>query len=253
MPRHTEIIDEEDSDITLQMECWSEELSPAQLAAFESVENEYNSVRNKLNDVVKKSGSENIFSGELFSAYQVSGDLEKIGKPLAEYKKILKDDKAKAQAQLVAATTSTRSSRAIAKEKEVTKRRDYSRSSEKPVESLHEIDDAFDDDDDDYIPLSKKMNKSKEVVAPVKKDVKKVVLKNITPEKIVNVTPALQVRPSELTAIGGLTVGETPASTSKKLKEVVDLTKDDGGKVTADSREVSFNKLQVNLIFYLIN
>lgn len=245
MPRHTQIIDEEDSDITLQMECWSEELSPAQLAAFESVENEYNSVRNKLNDVVKKSGSENIFSGELFSAYQVSGDLEKIGKPLAEYKKILKDDKAKAQAQAVAATTSTRSSRAIAKEKEVTKRRDYSRNADKPVESLHEIDDAFDDDDDDYIPLSKKMNKSKEVVAPVKKDVKKATIKAITPEKIANVAP-LQVRPSEFTAIGGLTVGETTASTSKKLKEVVDLTKDDGGKVTADSREVSFNKLQVN-------
>lgn len=251
MPRHTQIIDEEESDITLQMECWSEELSPAQLAAFESVENEYNSVRNKLNDVVKKSGSENIFSGELFSAYQVSGDLEKIGKPLSEYKKSLKDDKAKAQALQVAAAaaTSTRSSRAIAKEKEVTKRRDYSRNSDKSVESLHEIDDAFDDDDDDYIPLSKRI-KSKEVVAPVKKDVKKAPIKALAPEKISNISIGPTVRPSELTAIGGLSVGETSASTSKKLKEVVDLTKDDGGKVTADSREVSFNKLQV--ILYLI-
>lgn len=247
MPRHTQIIDEEDSDITLQMECWSEELSPAQLAEFESVENEYNSVRNKLNDVVKKSGSENIFSGELFSAYQVSGDLEKIGKPLAEYKKSLKDDKAKAQAA-VAAATSTRSSRAIAKEKEVVKRRDYSRNSEKPVETLHEIDDAFDDDDDDYLPLSKRI-KTKEVVAPVKKDVKKAPIKALAPEKISTISLGPAVRPSELTAIGGLSVGETSASTSKKLKEVVDLTKDDGGKVTADSREVSFNKLQVNFYF----
>lgn len=246
MPRHTQIIDEEDSDITLQMECWSEELSPAQLAAFESVENEYNSVRNKLNDVVKKSGSENIFSGELFSAYQVSGDLEKIGKPLAEFKKSLKDDKAKAQAA-AAAATSTRSSRAIAKEKEVTKRRDYSRNSDnyKSVESLHEVDDAFDDDDDDYVPLSKRI-KSKEVVAPVKKDIKKMPIKALAPEKISTISVGPTVRPSELTAIGGLSVGETSASTSKKLKEVVDLTKDDGGKVTADSREVSFNKLQVN-------
>lgn len=249
MPRHTEIIDEEDSEITLQMECWSEELSPAQLAAFESVEKEYNSVRNKLNDVVKKSGSENIFSGELFSAYQVSGDLEKIGKPLSEFKKSLKDDKAKAAAAQAAAqaATSTRSSRAIAKEKEVSKRRDYSRNSDRSYDDSYPEVTEFDDDDDDYVPLSKRI-KNKEPVAPVKKEVKKTPAK-VVPEKISNITVGPTVRPSELTAIGGLSVGESSASTSKKLKEVVDLTKDDGGKVTADSREVSFNKLQV--IFYL--
>lgn len=250
MPRHTQIIDEEDSDITLQMECWSEELSPAQLEAFENVEKEYNSVRNKLNDVVKKSGSENIFSGELFSAYQVSGDLEKIGKPLAEFKKSLKDDKAKAAAA-AAAVTSTRSSRAIAKEKEVSKRRDYSRNSEKSVETSIDIDDAFDDDDDDYVPLSKRI-KAKEVAAPIKREVKKTTIKSAAIEKISNITVGPTVRPSELTAIGGLSVGETPASTSKKIKEVVDLTKEDGGRVTADSREVSFNKLQVHFFYIQI-
>lgn len=47
-------------------------------------------------------------------------------------------------------------------------------------------------------------------------------------------------RPSEATAIGGLTVGET------KKKDVVDLTKEEANsaKMTADSREVTFNKLQ---------
>lgn len=47
-------------------------------------------------------------------------------------------------------------------------------------------------------------------------------------------------RPSEATAIGGLAVGET------KKKDVVDLTKEDANaaKMTADSREVTFNKLQ---------
>lgn len=47
-------------------------------------------------------------------------------------------------------------------------------------------------------------------------------------------------RPSEATAIGGLSIGET------KKKDVVDLTKDEAGasKMTADSREVTFNKLQ---------
>lgn len=47
-------------------------------------------------------------------------------------------------------------------------------------------------------------------------------------------------RPSEATAIGGLTIGET------KKKDVVDLTKEEAAssKMTADSREVTFNKLQ---------
>lgn len=55
------------------------------------------------------------------------------------------------------------------------------------------------------------------------------------------VAEKLSYRPSESSAIGGLTVGST------KKKDVVDLTKDEGPsviKMTADSREVTFNKLQ---------
>lgn len=54
------------------------------------------------------------------------------------------------------------------------------------------------------------------------------------------ITDKTACRPSEATAIGGLTVGET------KKKDVVDLTKEDANaaKMTADSREVTFNKLQ---------
>ena len=47
------------------------------------------------------------------------------------------------------------------------------------------------------------------------------------------------VRPSEATAIGGLLTGSATKTTA-----IVDLTKDDGNKNVADSREVSFNKLQ---------
>lgn len=45
------------------------------------------------------------------------------------------------------------------------------------------------------------------------------------------------VRPTESTAVGGLSAG------TAKTSAVVDLTSDDG-KPAADSREVSFNKLQ---------
>lgn len=54
------------------------------------------------------------------------------------------------------------------------------------------------------------------------------------------VTEKLSYRPSEGSAVGGLTIGET------KKKEVVDLTRDEPvvSKIAADSREVTFNKLQ---------
>lgn len=50
------------------------------------------------------------------------------------------------------------------------------------------------------------------------------------------------VRPSEATAVGGLLTGSATKTTA-----IVDLTKDDGNKNVADSREVSFNKLQGNI------
>lgn len=47
------------------------------------------------------------------------------------------------------------------------------------------------------------------------------------------------VRPSEATAIGGLLTGSATKTTA-----IVDLTKEENVKNVADSREVSFNKLQ---------
>lgn len=51
-------------------------------------------------------------------------------------------------------------------------------------------------------------------------------------------SPAVQLRPTESTAVGGLNTGG-----SKSTNNVVDLTSDDGRSL-ADSREISFNKLQ---------
>lgn len=52
------------------------------------------------------------------------------------------------------------------------------------------------------------------------------------------------MRPTEASSVGGLTVGTDAAK--KKNPPIVDLTKDDN----SDATEVSFNKLQVNLLFW---
>ncbi|CAG9134723.1 unnamed protein product [Plutella xylostella] len=61
--------------------------------------------------------------------------------------------------------------------------------------------------------------------------------KTLAPSNVHSVVT--NVRPSEASAIGGLSTGNTAKTTA-----IVDLTKEDGNKNVADSREVSFNKLQ---------
>lgn len=58
---------------TLQLDCWEEELSPAQLEAYKKADDEHNSIQTKLNAMVKESGGEVVYSGNQYSAYTVSG------------------------------------------------------------------------------------------------------------------------------------------------------------------------------------
>lgn len=54
----------------------------------------------------------------------------------------------------------------------------------------------------------------------------------------------VQMRPTESTAVGGLSTGAATSTSNRNVSSnVVDLTSDDGRPV-ADSREISFNKLQ---------
>lgn len=59
--------------VTLELECFPDELSPIQLETYEKAEKEHNEIRSKLNQILRGSNSENIFSGNVFSAYQLSG------------------------------------------------------------------------------------------------------------------------------------------------------------------------------------
>ncbi|XP_077295216.1 zinc finger domain-containing protein relative of woc [Arctopsyche grandis] len=58
---------------TLQLECWEEDLSPAQLQAYEKADQEHNTIKNKLSSIVKESGGEVLYTGEECTAYTVQG------------------------------------------------------------------------------------------------------------------------------------------------------------------------------------
>ena len=218
---------DDDEAMTLKLDCWADELSPAQLAAYEIAESENFSIRSKLNEIVSSSGGENLFLGEIFSAYQVPGPalgLETISKPISA---VRKETKAKQ----------------LAEEKRAKQEREAARRREKAQDIVHNEDVDEDDDDEEYMPLSKRAK----LKAESEKRKKEVDKKGSRVGKLPTVPPVVPstFRPTETTSIGGLAVGEI-----SKKKEVVDLTKDDGpststnSKPAADSREITFNKLQ---------
>lgn len=59
--------------VLLDLECFPDELSPIQLETYEKAEKEHNEIRAKLNVIMRGSSSENLFSGNIFSAYQLTG------------------------------------------------------------------------------------------------------------------------------------------------------------------------------------
>ncbi|XP_055923389.1 uncharacterized protein LOC129953886 isoform X2 [Eupeodes corollae] len=60
-------------DISLDLDCWIEELSPAQLAAYEKVANEHNAIKNSLKSLMGTNEGKELFYGEVFSAYSFKG------------------------------------------------------------------------------------------------------------------------------------------------------------------------------------
>lgn len=216
-----------DMEMTLELECWPDELSPAQLAAYEKAEKEHLDIQNKLKEVVSSSRGENLYLGDIFQAYQVTGltpvGLDKIGKPIAT---VRRENKARQAAE----------EKRLKNDREAAKKREHKST---VVETID------DDDDDDYIPSSKRSNTQVYKTPQKKKEPEKKIAPK-SGQKIVGsttITPTEKVsaivRPSETTSIGGLSVGDP-----SRKKDIVDLTKDDSGRVVADSREITFNKLQ---------
>uniref|UniRef100_A0A1B0C999 C2H2-type domain-containing protein n=2 Tax=Lutzomyia longipalpis TaxID=7200 RepID=A0A1B0C999_LUTLO len=213
------------------MECWQEELSPVQLEAYERAEREHNDIRSKITDVMKDGSGQNIFNGNIFSAYQITGlvtGLEEVAQPLSTFRNEGKKVRAAVQKSKTGRYTNA------------------------PTENI-EINDDDDEDfnDEDYMPLAKrkailKQEKKKEspAVSPAASG-----KKSAKPEAPVKIPAVVaKVRPSEATSVGGLSLNNAAPAAGKespsKTKEVVDLTKEDSGKAAADSREITFNKLQ---------
>lgn len=58
---------------TLELECWEEELTESQLAAYKTADDEYKSIQTKLDGIVKETGGEIVYNGDQFTAYQLLG------------------------------------------------------------------------------------------------------------------------------------------------------------------------------------
>uniref|UniRef100_A0A182NQZ6 C2H2-type domain-containing protein n=1 Tax=Anopheles dirus TaxID=7168 RepID=A0A182NQZ6_9DIPT len=245
-------------DITLHLECWREELSSAQKSAYEKAEKEHNEIRSKLKEIVQDTGGKNIYSGQVFTAYQVLGPvpgLEQISQPLSS---LTKRKHPPALAPLYSPSPKMAIG-AASPEPSPSGRRGRGRRSELPIEDdppvESVVDIASDDVDEDYIPLSKRMKaKDKNFKeSPAQKKVREEKVK--TPElktkgpkspASTSKVAAISVRPTEFNSIGGLQVGadKDKKRATAEPTAVVDLTKDDGSKPSADSREISFSKIQ---------
>lgn len=233
--------------MTLEMECWPDELSPAQLAAYQKVETEHEDIRAKFNNIIGSDAtSENVYLGEIFSAYELSGapaaELQEISKPLSTVRKEHQQLRAKQQQQQPA---------------QQQQRLKRSAPSDDYAETIDDDgdNDASNNGDNDYKPgPGRRPNTSKmfKLATDKKRDAVDV---RVTPGPIRTggrfvVTGGVHqvhpnsgsgaVRPSENSSIGGLSVGE------RQRKDIVDLTKDDDKNMAygADSREITFNKLQ---------
>lgn len=57
----------------MELECWEEELSEAQLQAYKNADDEYKSIQSKLDDMVKDTGGQVVYNGDQFTAYQLLG------------------------------------------------------------------------------------------------------------------------------------------------------------------------------------
>ena len=160
-----------DPNQTLQLDCFDEELSEIQKEYYEKGFREHNDVKNRLKELI--GNAHNIYSGEIFSAYEILGpapELESFSKPISAFNK-----------------------------KEPKKERGRKREREPEPRAVDS-----DDDDEDTIPLSRRK-------AKIKKETKVKEVKKEKVEKSPSITSVSNVRPTESTAIGGLVVGTEAA------------------------------------------
>lgn len=191
---------------SLTMSCETEDVTPEQKIFYEKKAEEHRLMREKLNEFVTLSGSTPLYVGNYLTVYQTCGaspDLEALNA-----KELEKFVPAPPKPKIPKGYVTKRTAAAVAA-------------------AANEEIELDDDDDDEDLPLAKRK-------AAIKKSVAKAKEKEKSDKKSVGST----ARPTENTAVGGLSVGSATSDAKKKEPSaVVDLTKDDG-KPVADSREV---------------
>lgn len=229
MPRIRQIESANDPPLmSLKLECWPDDLSSAQLDAYETAQAEHFSIRSKLNEIVSSSGAESLFLGELFAAYTVPGAVTGL------------EDIATKPGPIVRKDPPLRKLYTLPVEKKTTP----GKRPRTVIESM----DHIDKNDEEYVPFGKRMIAPKVArLAAEKKKEQEMGARSTPNRKPTGALPPVLVtfRPSENTSIGGLAVGDT----SRNKRDIIDLTKDDvsstlPAKNGPDSKEVMFNKLQ---------
>lgn len=61
------------SEISLDLDCWVDELSAAQLASYERMAQEHNAIKNALKNAMNVNEGRELFNGEIFQAYSFKG------------------------------------------------------------------------------------------------------------------------------------------------------------------------------------
>lgn len=77
-----------DPNQTLQLDCFEEELNEFQKAFYEKSLKEHNDIKNRLKELI--GGAQNIFAGEIFSAYEILGPvpgIDEFSRPLSSFNK----------------------------------------------------------------------------------------------------------------------------------------------------------------------
>lgn len=190
------------TDITLDLDCLIEELSPAQLGAYERVANEHNAIKNALKTALNANDGKELFNGQVFQAYSFKG------KVLQELKEVTLPPKKTPKADEPAAKGGTRSGR-------------------KRAPNFVYLESS--DEEDDDVPLAKRIAvasgknvktdsgtpakgkkgvpDSKDVTPAAGKAGKNKDVKKGSKTGVSEAPPAPNFRPSEDSAVGGLIIG----------------------------------------------
>lgn len=217
------------SEIPLELECYIDDLSEAQLLAFTTAEKEHNKIKDKLKNLMTTNDGQALFNGDLFSAYTFKGNV------LQEYNDyVLQRPSLKPEVTNNNNNGNTRKSKRSA-----------------ATNNLVYLESSDSEDEEDDIPLAKRLLiapsklKNKSITVKEEKEEKKKPAKGSKKEPASNATvvdstapisaekpskskkekeekssPAPAFRPSEISSVGGLVIGADGKDAKNDGKEI---------------------------------